>query len=66
MTGETWVFAVMPDVSPEERRPHLFCERCGTRLVQELPMKADDYVRTAREFIEAHRGCQPKDAGAAA
>lgn len=69
MRSETfWIVAVMPDVSPDERRPHLLCKRCGVRLVQELPMSVRSYVRIANDFIDAHRGCpepaQPVTQGA--
>lgn len=58
MTNTFWVVAVMADVSPDERRPHLLCERCGERLVQELPIKVTTYVEVAKGFIRAHESCE--------
>lgn len=54
-----WVMAVMANVAPEERRPHLHCERCGERLVTELPMRAGTYVEVSNGFLRAHADCQP-------
>lgn len=52
-----WIFLVAQDSSHVERRSHMWCNRCGERMVTEMPLKIDTMVEVMKGFQRAHAKC---------
>lgn len=56
------VIAVMANVNPDEPRPHVWCRRCGERVVTEVPMRIDTYLAITKGFLAVHKECKDRAA----
>jgi hypothetical protein len=52
-----WVVVVAAGVDPAEPRPHHLCQRCGARLVIDMPVLVTVWVAAGRAFLKAHKRC---------
>ena len=55
-----WVVAVAAAIDPEEPRHHLLCQRCGGKVVPQLPMQISRWCAVANAFGLEHSGCKEK------